>query len=59
VALIELLAIPAWAVEYRLGVTDLDDLNFSAHLQHSSSTWRGEARMVLGDPARQSGVSPV
>src|SRR6266540_5969281 len=40
-----LLALPAWAVEYRLQVTNLDYLTFSKYLENSSPAWRGEERM--------------
>jgi hypothetical protein len=40
-----LLALPAWAVEYRLQVTNLDYRTFSKYLENSSPAWRGEERM--------------
>jgi hypothetical protein len=39
-ALIWLMALPAWAVEYRFQVTNLDSLNFSSYLEHATSSWR-------------------
>ncbi len=43
-----LLTLPAWAVEYRLQVANLDWLTFSAHLEDSASASRGE-RMVRSE----------
>src|SRR5215831_18056784 len=40
-----LLALPAWAVEYRLQVTNLDYRTFSKYLENSSPFWRGEEHM--------------
>jgi hypothetical protein len=40
-----LLVLPAWAVEYRLQVTNLDYRTFSKYLENSSPAWRGEERM--------------
>jgi hypothetical protein len=39
-ALIWLMALPAWAVEYRLQVTNLDFLNFSTYLEKATPWWR-------------------
>jgi hypothetical protein len=44
-ASVGLLALPAWAMEYRLQVTNLDYRTFSAYLENSSPAWRGEERM--------------
>src|SRR5262245_21470745 len=40
-----LLTIPVWGVEYRLQVTNINDLNFSANLDRSSSGPRGQETM--------------
>ncbi|MGH8059205.1 MAG: hypothetical protein ACREOH_18540 [Candidatus Entotheonellia bacterium] len=40
-----LLVLPAWAVEYRLQVTNLDYHTFFAYLENSSPAWRGEESM--------------
>jgi len=40
-----LLGLPAWAVEYRLQVTNLDYRTFSSYLENSSPFWRGEESM--------------
>jgi len=40
-----LLALPVWAVEYRLQVTNLDHLTFSSYLENSTPAWRGEESM--------------
>ncbi len=40
-----LLTLPAWAVEYRLQVANLDFPTFAAYLENSSSPWRGEESM--------------
>jgi hypothetical protein len=39
-ALIWLVALPAWAVEYRLQVTNLDYLNFSSYMEKATPWWR-------------------
>ena len=38
-ALIWLMAIPAWAVEYRLEVTNIDFLTFSSYMEKASPWW--------------------
>jgi hypothetical protein len=38
--------LPAWAVEYRLQVTNLDHVTFSGYLENSSPFWRAEERMA-------------
>jgi hypothetical protein len=40
-----LLALPAWAVEYRLEVTNLDDLTFSSYLQRNGTMNGLETRL--------------
>jgi hypothetical protein len=40
-----LLALPAWGVEYRLQVTNLNYLTFSRYLQASFPGWSGDQRM--------------
>lgn len=41
-----LLALPAWAVEYRLQVTNLEYLTLLAYRENGSPAWRGEERMT-------------
>ncbi len=41
-----LLALPAWAVEYRLQVTNLEYLTLSSYVELTSPIWRGEGPMV-------------
>jgi hypothetical protein len=43
---VALLALPASAAEYRLQITHLDYLKFSAHLESSSTGRSGEERMA-------------
>jgi len=44
-ACVWLLALSAWAVEYRLQVTNLDYLTFLSYRENSSPAWRGEESM--------------
>jgi hypothetical protein len=44
-ALIWLMALPAWAVEYRLEVTNLDDQVFSSYEGNGTSWWRQNESM--------------